>query len=234
MKEIADGFLGFFKGLFLLLLKVILTCGLYLPIVYALFGLILHLSCNFNPFDFGTYSLIYLSGGLACVVCAFIITVRNTIVRPFKSAITDRQEEKAKRYEEWADVDFASEQQQRKEKELEEELNLAPPVDDENDISYDRNKKKEKKLPPYLINEDDFSLDGDEDRAEAGMLLFDWLPVKRKPAEKTSMKTKPKKEIPDIYYSKLQPNILVHEYEDRFELFRVVGDRTVSVGIEYK
>lgn len=233
LKGMVYSFFGFFKGLFRLFLKVIVTCGLYLPITYAVFGLILYLACDFNPFDFGTYSLIYLSGGLACVVCAFIITVRNIIVRPVKSAIADRHEVKSKRYEEWADVDYASEQQQKNEKALKEELNLAPPVDDEYD-SHSQKNEEDKKLPPYLIDEDDFSIEGDEDRNEASMLLFDWLPRKKQPNEKASVKSKPKKEIPEIYYSKLQPNILVHEYEDRFELFRVVGDKTVSVGVEYK
>lgn len=41
-------------------------------------------------------------------------------------------------------------------------------------------------------------------------------------------------EKPEIYYSKLEEGLLVHEFSDRFELYRIVGDRAKLERVEYK
>lgn len=234
---IGNGLFALVKGLFRLLFKIIISFGLYLPGLYALFGYILHVTTGFDPFDFKVYSVIYLSGGVACVICAIIISVRNTIVMPAKSIFGKKTENKEQIKEEWADVDFASEEQQKKSEAEKKELELAPPVNPETketESDEDLNELDEL-LPRFLI--DDTELQNEiTEKEQASNLLFDWLPekIETTTTEKTVMKKTPKKEIPEIYYSKLQPNILVHEYSDRFELFKTVGEKTVSIGVEYK
>lgn len=234
---IGNGLFALAKGLFRLIFKIIVSFGLYLPGFYALFGYILNLTTGFDPFDFKVYSVVYLSGGVACVICAIIISVRNIIVMPAKSIFGKRNDinEKQERIkEDWADVEYASEEQQRQSENEKKELELAPPVNSEVDTSSrEQMNELDELLPQFLIDDADFT-DEEVDRNKASNLLFDWLPKKTETSKKTVMKKAPKKEIPEIYYSKLQPNILVHEYSDRFELFKTVGDKTVSVGVEYK
>ena len=73
-----------------------------------------------------------------------------------------------------------------------------------------------------------------DERAEASSLLFDWVPERESKTSTVRTVRKVAKEIPDIYFSTLNPSVLVHEYKDRFELFKVVGDKSVSIGVEYK
>lgn len=68
-----------------ILTKILIIFGLWVPAVYAIFGLIMYLAFDFSPFDFSTYSTIYLSGAVACVVCSLIISVKNIIIKPAKS-----------------------------------------------------------------------------------------------------------------------------------------------------
>ena len=230
---IAGGFAAIIKGIVRLLLKVLVTFGLWLPALYALLGVILYYGSGFNPFGFDVYSVIYLSGGVACVVCAVIISVRNVFVLPVKSAVTRHRD---RLNDEWAEEKFAAEEQAERLRREKEERSFSPPegeypVFDENE-KEEKPPKKEEETPEYLVDmEED---DADDERRKAGELLFDWVPVKRETKAKPKMESVPKKEIPEVYFSKLNPSILVHEYKDRFELFRLTGDKTVYIGVEYK
>ena len=231
---IAGGFAAILKGLVRLILKILVTFGLWLPALYALLGVILHLGAGFDPFGFDVYSIIYLSGAVACVVCAVIISVRNIFVMPVRSAVKRRRE---KINDKWADEEFAAREQTEKKEREEKERRLSPPEGDdypEFDEEEQEDKaegKEEEEIPEYLIDAD---AEDDEQRKSASELLFDWVPQKKHTASKPKMKSVPKKEVPEVYFSKLNPSILVHEYSDRFELFKVVGDKTEYVGVEYK
>lgn len=224
MGGIADGFWKVVKGLFRLLIKIIVAFGVWIPALYVLLGVILHYGCGFDPFDFTVYSVVYLSGGVAAVVCCLILAVRNIIVMPFRSALNKKNVEND---ELWKDeeAEVTKRTERRDEEELEE--TLAPPLESV--------KKKKEQTPPYLADldeDEDETTREDEEREAAKAELFDWLP--KKAGGKTKTASVPKKEIPDIYFSALQKNILIHEYSDRFEIYKVVGDKTVHVGVEYK
>lgn len=67
--------------------RILLFFGLWLPALYAVFGLILFWIFGFNPFDFQLEGQLYISGFVACCICSLIITIRNLIVKPTKSII---------------------------------------------------------------------------------------------------------------------------------------------------
>lgn len=236
---IAGGFSALIKGLIRLLLKLLVTFGLWLPILYVLLGVILHYGAGFDPLGFDVYSIIYLSGGVACIVCAVIITVRNVFVMPVKSVFTRRRD---KINDMWADEEFAAREQTERLAKEKRERDFSPPEGGEYPLFNEKEQENKKKfaaedkeeIPEYLIDADGDEDEETDDRKSASALLFDWVPAKKEPKAKPKMKSVPKKEIPEVYFSKLNPSLLVHEYSDRFELFKVVGDKTEYVGVEYK
>ena len=60
---------------------------LSVPFFYFLYGLIIHLTLGVALFDFSTNSQLYLLGLLLCLVSSVIISVRNIILTPLKSAL---------------------------------------------------------------------------------------------------------------------------------------------------
>lgn len=226
-RSIGEGFWEMTKGLLRLLLKIFFSFGLWLVCCYVLLGVVLHFACNFNPFDFSVYGVIYLSGGVACVVCCIILIIKNVFILPFRS-IRSRRSKK----EGWLDEDALSEDALEEHQAVTEEERLAPPISENFDIDSD---DVEEEIE-YLI---DSEVKGKtktlaDERAEASSLLFDWVPERESKTSTVRTVRKVAKEIPDIYFSTLNPSVLVHEYKDRFELFKVVGDKSVSIGVEYK
>ena len=41
-------------------------------------------------------------------------------------------------------------------------------------------------------------------------------------------------EKPNVYFSKLEPELLIHEYSNRFEIFKIKNNTSVLDRIEYK
>ena len=165
-----------FKFILWLLFMLITKLGLWIPALYALFGVGLYLFADFNPFDLGGESILYLVGFGASVLCALIIAVRNVIVKPLKGVVEGYKNPF------WKKTDGEKE-------------------------------KKEKSKP-----------------AEAEV---------QKPAERIPNQYEeiPKQRIerPKIYRSELEPDSIVHEYSDRFEVFVTLSDgREVLDKIEYK
>ena len=222
--SVLNGFVSLIIGIPRLIVKLTVAFGLWFPASYALIGVILYYAASFNPFDFDVYGVLYLSGGVACLVCTIIISVRNIIVKPVRSAM-DRKH--TARNEEHEETERLSELREKRRKKDEEETLVVAPVFEE---PPKKKKKPPEKTPEYLVTDSDYAAK----REEAERMLFDVLPVKRVVEEPPKVEEAPKKEIPELYFSSLQPNILVHEYKDRFELFKVVGNRTVSIGVEYK
>ena len=72
-KSMITGLADFIRGLVRIFVRLIIYTGLWLPGLYALLGVALHFGAGFKPFDFGTYSILYLSGAVACIICAVII-----------------------------------------------------------------------------------------------------------------------------------------------------------------
>lgn len=165
-----------FKFILWLVFMALTKLGLWIPALYALFGVGLYLFADFNPFDFGTESILYLVGFGASVLCALIIAVRNVIVKPLKGVVEGYKNPF------WKKSDDGKEPKQ-KAKEVEVKAENPP----------DR--------VPYQYEE----------------------------------APKPRIERPKIYRSELEPDSLIHEYSDRFEVFVTLPDgREVLDKIEYK
>ena len=79
-------FLKFLGGVVLRGLGTILSFfGLYVPIIYLLFGLVLNIAFKFNPFGGDVNGKLYVLGLVECLICTVIICVRNLVARPIQS-----------------------------------------------------------------------------------------------------------------------------------------------------
>lgn len=210
--------------------KLLVLFGLWIPLVYALFGVLLHFAFNFNPLDFSLYSSLYLSGAAACVVCCVIISVRNIIVRParsvfdgYKHPLWEKRREEKIAQEEDEYQSYLSEKRPE---------TLSPP-----DIDDLETKKYRKKTVDFLPPAGDFRYYGEENCVNAGAQL-EYSPngysVPRASEAEPIIFGTARKDKPLVYFSKLEPDLLVHEYGDRFELFRIENGRSIFERAEYK
>jgi hypothetical protein len=219
-----------------ILAKILVLFGLWIPLIYAIFGVILYYIFHFNPFDFSLYSTLYLSGAAACIVSCLIISIRNIVIRParsvydgYKHPLWERNREKNIEQE---DAEFAEYVVKKKSE------TLAP-----EEIDDFSTKKYRKKRVDYLAPTDDFAIKGSEPISDN----FDISPNDRRFAynvnfddnnryfnQESMLPAKIKAEKPQVYFSKLEPALLVHEYSDRFELFRIDNHRSILDRVEYK
>jgi hypothetical protein len=217
-----------------ILAKILVLFGLWIPLIYAIFGVILYYIFHFNPFDFSLYSTLYLSGAAACVVSCLIISIRNIVIRParsvyegYKHPLWERNREKNIETE---DAEFA-EYVVKKKSEI-----LAP-----SEIDDFATKKYRKKSVGFLVPGDDF-----QQKELPSARNYDITPVDKNFAYNVNFNDNsyfntesmlPSKIItqkPHVYFSKLEPELLVHEYNDRFELFRIENHRSILDRVEYK
>lgn len=129
-----------------LVAKAIYYFGLYVPLAYLLYGLILYLIFDFNPFYPDIDGKLYIFGFALCLICAVIITVKNVFVRPLRNYFENSRV-----------------------------------------IEYNT-KGKSKNLP----------------------------------------------EAPRIYKSRVNPGVIVYEYENRYDLYKQSDGRLVLVKTEWK
>lgn len=214
-----------------IIIKALTVLGLWIPLVYSLFGVALYLIFDFNPFNFDALGTLYLCGGIACVIGAAIIAARNLIVKPVKSIYdgykhplwekqpaSDAESERKGEETRWSNY--------KKQKEIEK---YSPP-----EIKSWQNEKKTKGVDygEFLAPLDDFDDVLEEEKNYATSL--DWLPKHKQKSTETMVVAEPPAEKPEVYFSTLEPDVLVHEYSDRFELFRVKGSKPIPIGVEYK
>lgn len=184
--------------------------GLWPAVIYALFGLILYLVFSFSPFDESLNAKLYLGGFMATVVCAVIITGRNLIVRPVKNVVRGYKNPLWKRN---------AEEPQEAEPE---------PVSRKKGTPY----KKTKRLEPARTEEADAPAPRGSypPRSDAPYAYYNTPEAPYPPeAYRMAAQEKPKK-----YFSKVDPDALIHEYSDRFEVYRMVDGRPVRDKVEYK
>lgn len=133
------------KAIIILLGKILVFFGLYIPGVYLLLGAVL---TKFNVFSFSALDTrlnLFVLGLILCTICALIIAIRNLIVKPFATVLKKFGEDTKKEF------------------------------------------------------------------------------VDKRPKMKKNPKDKPRREespYPLVYRSQIYPDITVHEYEDRFDLYR--------------
>ena len=74
---------------FTVIAKIIIYFGLYFPILSLIFGGVLFLIFDFNPFGGGVDSNLYVFGLCLSFVCALVVTVRNIIIKPIQKYFID-------------------------------------------------------------------------------------------------------------------------------------------------
>ena len=74
---------------FTVIAKVIIYFGLYFPMLSLIFGGVLFLIFDFNPFGGGVDSNLYVFGLCLSFVCALGVTVRNIIIKPIQKYFID-------------------------------------------------------------------------------------------------------------------------------------------------
>lgn len=225
----------FFGFILKFILKFVTVFGLWIPLIYASFGLILYLALDFNPFRLDTLGTLYLCGAIATVVCAAVIAVRNIVVKPVKSIyqgykhpIWEKNREEAIAKELEMEKTVGKMETVRRYKK---EVHLNPP-----EIEEFRSKTESDSMPDFLLPIEDFTVKTEREKDMVKYSLFpDWLPqIDKEEPQNVVVKSIPSAEKPEIYFSNLEPDTLVHEYSDRFELFKVAGSRTIPIGVEYK
>ena len=219
--SVLRSFCDFLFFLFKIIFKFLKIFGLWIPLLYAFFGLILYWAFGFNPFNFDTLGTLYLCGAIACVIGSAIIAVSNVIVKPARSIIKGFKNPvwKKKEPEEYENVDKA---EVIKADKRDEKYN---PPKIEKYVESD-----EEKMEKLFLPNGDFAEDSSDKRYAS---FPDWLPDVDDSGD-SHVVSVPHNEIPLVYFSKLEPDILVHEYSDRFELFRLEGTKTIPIRVEHK
>lgn len=73
------------KAIVIILGDILIFFGLYIPGLYLLFGATLSRYLDFSMINPGTDRTLFFVGLGLCLVCAVIITIRNLIIKPFKT-----------------------------------------------------------------------------------------------------------------------------------------------------
>jgi len=64
--------------------KIIVYFGLWMSILFLIFGAILHWTYGFELFDRSTDSILYILGLCLTLVIAVLLSIRNLIVKPYR------------------------------------------------------------------------------------------------------------------------------------------------------
>ena len=229
-------FFSFLKKAIEVLSSIILYLGLYIPLFYIVFGLILLATTSFTFGGTGTYQILYFVGLGLCCIAALVITIRNLVVRPFSSvfaAFRGKKEEdydRRSRYDDEDDRYYADRDDRRygDRRYADRRRRDRRDYDDEDD--YYEEDRYERARP----SRDRYERDRDYDREE-------YEDRRRRPVtrsyyeEDDEPQTSPARgERPLVYYSQRRPGVLVKEYSDRFELFTEDARGESHIGTEYK
>ena len=245
------------------LAALIIFFGLYIPLFYVVFGLILLATTDFTLGGMGTDQVLYYIGLGLCCVASIFISIRNFIIRPLSAVF-------APFFEYRDDVKKAKDKISGKKEEADEENDRRdPPYRDRgydpyygrdaypprypNDYApyYDDRRVPYREDPqaPYYGQSDDRYYQGNayrrSDYGERTSAPYDDLRARedysaygggygRSDYSGRSGMRPPMPERPLIYYSKRRPGVLVKEYSDRFELFEESEEGGRYIGTEYK
>lgn len=222
--------------------------GLWVPALYALFGGVLYLIWQFNPFSGGVYETLYLVGFALCVVIFLIILVRNAVVKPFRSVaegfrnpIWKKQDDEAKKKEKEKE-EIPEWEKKREEKRRRKAIERGRKITEER-------ARKEAEKEAYREESDSLSRRRAErsvyDENESSGNLDDIYGYRKTSAVKEKeydpfyddaygYDAVSIKEEPKIYLSAVEANTLIHEYPDRFEVYDLDGGKKTLRSIEYK
>lgn len=230
VKIILEGVWNVSTGIIRLLLRLFFVTGIWIPTAYALLGVVLYYGFDIQILDFEIYSIIYLCGACACVVGFLFIFVKNVIIQPVKN-----YKERKKRRKEMVDKPGYSGI-----KDETEEQNVNPIEQEEFKVSTDVSEvvKPEPRLQVTNNADEDIIkklIASDLERYENSLSQKKKEQANAEQEEQmfSQVKSEPM-ERPQVYFSSLQDNLLVHEYSDRYELFIVTNGKPRFKGVEYK
>ena len=241
---------GFLKLFFKLLKTTIqvlsslfVFLGLYIPLFYVFFGLILLAATDFTFGGTGTDQILYYIGLALCCVASAIITIRNLLVRPISSIFASFRKPKEPSYSSDRDrsdrrpryaieAESADRSEYRRRdgacfyREDDYGYGESYPSDrsrDRGDFYGERRERPDEdryeradRFPPFP--------DGPASRMDS----YRDDPYRKDPYSSE------RAEKPLVYHSKRRPGVLVKEYSDRFELFSDGANGVRYLGTEYK
>ena len=204
--------------------------GLWVPALYALFGGVLYLVWQFNPFAGGVYETLYLVGFALCVVIFLIILVRNAVVKPFRSVAEgfrnpipewEKKREEKRRRKAIERGRKITEERARKEagKEAYREESDSPQRRRAERSVYDENESSGTLDDIYGYRKTSAAKEKEYDPFYDDVYGYDAVSIK---------------EEPKIYLSAVEADTLIHEYSDRFEVYDLDGGKKTLRSIEYK
>jgi len=234
--------------------KILKFFGLWVPVCYIIFGFVLSAKYGFSPFESDFFSRLFWGGFIGSVICSIIITFRSIFITPFKSKRElNKTKEELKKFiesENLREREFHIKRQEslaekekslaRKEWELNQKMKkiskkrtraekrfLRAPQEQEIDFGY-----LDKKTVPAPEVEAPLTISMKKTKNKAPFVGSDKMATYRKPLMPQEIAEQEGK--PAIYNSAIDPNLLIHEYKDRFVVYREEGSRVKLEKVEYK
>ncbi len=217
--------------------KLIKFFGLWVPLAYIALGIFLYVKYDFAILSFDLWSILYIAGFIASLICVVIITVKNIIYKTFHKKIEEKKH--AKQFKEIIRAENLKEREynlKRHQEISEKEEALARR---ENELIL-----KQKKLAGKQSR-----TQRRQERKKEGEVDFSYLDSKTAPAYNTPISPYYNLEYsqnvnmqadsrfyeqPAIYKSAIDASLLIHEFSDRFVVYREQNGRVKLEKVEYK
>lgn len=208
------------------LASVMVFLGLWVPFFYALLGSILYLLFQFDPFSGDIDSKIFLIGFGGSVFCALLITVKNLFRKPAQSIVEGfKKPIWQKRTEE--DSEYSPHNRSRYKRRYQDEPDTPQQLPSSRRSRYkDDNDNYESNPQPYSRTKQHYQDNNATPQYN--------IPKAQQPQIAAYGGNAQIAETPKVYYSSLESNTMIHEYSDRFEVFRIIDGRLLKDKVEYK
>lgn len=212
--------------------KLLWYTGLFVPALYAVFGCVLYLVWQFDPFAAGTYPMLYRIGFYLSVGVAVIIVYRRlTKGRREKRRAKEKEEAERMRAEEAA-VRRLERERKRDEARRDNGYRaryIKKKREERRDARHAKKERAESDLRKRA-DYDDYDTNGSY-FARGGSQNDDYGYLDE---EYSVKETRQDSVAPAIYMSALEPDTLIHDYPDRFEVYKLDGGKKTLDRIEYK
>lgn len=233
------------------LASLIVFFGLYIPLFYGVFGIVLLATTEFTFGGAGTDQVLYYVGFGLCCLASLIISIRNLIVRPLSAVfapLAEYRDEVRKARDGMRKKD--GEEPSGEYRDYDRERGYAPrygqgyPPYGEYPQQYADRQPYDAPSPyrPHAPYYEDAPRGGSPydaprspyDRPGPGAPYYENDKQDAPSGYGRERAYVPAPERPLIYYSKRRPGVLVKEYSDRFELFENEDGTPRYIGTEYK
>ncbi len=231
---------------------IIRTLCLWLPIIYVAFGYVLNTTYGFNPLSMDNNSILYLIGLGISIIVALVFFVQKKRKEKAKERSKHKKDSELEEESKPKSTKFAKE---RKEKRAKKEQRSKHEASSEREEETENNNKRQHltheddrgvfEQPRYRESEQASYRREPESpryREQAREQVREQASYRREPEppryrEQASYPQEPARvqetpryqEQPQVYFSSREENTLIHEYNNRFEVYRLVnGERKIS------